>query len=197
MFCFRHAMGMLLAAAVGQAAANPPSNPYPSEVAKTWELKGIRLGAGIDDARALFENMRCRSLAAGVDECVADNVAFAGGQAKMILRFLDATLISISAEQISREQTETAGFGLEEKFGAPTRDWIERKDVGARRVEMESARRMIWLSDNFALMVLPFSQRNYDTGDYFSVVMLVDLKRHDREWMPRSEGKPAKATTDI
>lgn len=191
-------IALLAVSASALAAENVSPGPaYSDQVAAAWELKGLRLGLAPDAVKAQVTGLQCRALSKGVDECKADGITFAGGSGHLVLRFLDDSLISITVDEISRTQTTSAGLGLEEKYGPASRDFVERRDISATRVNIVGARRMVWRSESCALLVLPFESRNYDTGDYFSAVRLVDLKRHDYEWLPRSEGHQVKPANDI
>lgn len=182
------------AQSASQARSALPPATYTDDAAKGWELKGVQLGGSVADAKAKFPSLECLSPTSGIEFCSTRQFEFAGGNGRLMLKYLDGRLVMVKIAELSRGQATSAGLGLEQKFGAPSSDRMVRRSVGDGS-RMESARWAMWRAPNIMLFVAPFEER--DGGDRTAAVTLFDVQGHDYQWLPRSQGKPVHVATDI
>jgi len=197
---FRLALTVLLAMMLaGTAAADakmPKNITFTDADALAWELKGLKLGGSIDQAKATFPQLQCETEAAGVEGCFAREIDFAGGKARILLRYLDGSLVLIKIGGLTRTQIESASLGLVQKFGPASNETMTRRTVG-RDLHWESSRSMNWRSPGTMLFFSAYDAWVKDIDDYTGAITLFDIQGHDHQWLPRSEGKPVTVATDI
>lgn len=161
-----------------------------------WELKGFHLGMSMEDAKAAIPNGKCEVKAPGVELCEDRNMPFAGGTTRLVVKFLDSRVVSISANDITREQAQNAALGLISKFGPATNVNTDTRYV--QRLDRQvSAKVYQWRDGDVALVVTPFK---FSDGrkDIFAQVLLSQLSVHDEQWLRRARGQASNAVaTDI
>ena len=178
-----------LALFTGDAHASTPS--------AQWELKGVSLNMPAAQAKELFPAATCQNMAPGVELCEDVNAQFAGGTARVVLKFLDGRLISIVANDLDRNQAESAAQGLTTKFGAANTTTAQNRYVQQldRRV---TANAYVWRDGDATITVLPFERGRVGGKEFYAQVTLSLIGLHDTVWLPRARGEAVMtASADI
>lgn len=178
-----------LALFAGDAHASTPS--------AQWELKGVSLNMPAEQAKQLFPSAECKTMAPGVELCEDTNAQFAGGSSRVVLKFLDGRLISIIANDLDRNQAQTAAQGLTAKFGAANSTNAQNRYVQQfdRRI---TANAYVWQDGDATITVLPFERGRKGGKEFYSQVALSLISLHDTVWLPRARGEAVMtASADI
>lgn len=162
-----------------------------------WDLKGVSLNMPAEQAKQLFPSADCKVMSEGVELCEDVNSQFAGGSARVVLKFLDGRLISIAANDLNRDQAESAAQGLTTKFGAASTTNAQNRFVQQlnRRV---TANAYVWRDGDASITVLPFERGRTGGKEFYSQVTLSLIGLHDTVWLPRARGEAVMtASADI
>ncbi|WP_156968986.1 hypothetical protein [Arenimonas metalli] len=179
----------VLAGAIGfvlSVAANA------SEPSADWDLKGLRLGASVDEVKELFPAAACEAEPhdAGLVYCLDRRSSLGGTPAFLAVKLLDGQTVNIALENISYDQMRAAVPTLIEKFGEPEYSESIADNVLERRGEKTVVReRHVWTGDNDAVVIAkPFDWSNERRRvTYSSIILMSEAKQ--KEWAVRFNAK--------
>lgn len=192
-------MMMLFLTTLSSAAlSNEPANHQETTKSENWDLKGLRLGATVDDVKALFPSAECKteSLDTGLVTCMDWKNSLAGGSAVVMVKLLDGDVVYINVGNINLEQASGAAAALTEKYGPATK--VTRHKGQTSESDRENrifklANHYAWLNSPIALQVVPFMWTDRKRGVTYAAVVLKDETRHDNIWLTRYNGQGKKA----
>lgn len=194
---FRRSTCMTLAVVALASVAPAAAQDSSTRDSSAWELKGLHLGATMDDVKAAFPGAKCEVEAfdAGLATCMDWKNSLAGSKALLNVKFLDGRAVFISVANIDLKQADAAAVALTAKFGPATvieaNEGHETERFRQRGI-YTTADRYTWTQGAHVLEVVPFDWTNKRTGITHAAVVLRDEVKHDREWIVRynNKGRP-------
>lgn len=160
------------------------SNPVVAEEATdksaNWELKGIKLGMPLSEAKALFPNLKCAEPGTGALRCADENETIVGQKATMMIHALDGVVLSVRFIGLTLPQTQQVLNAIQSKYGEAD-EYIVRK--GSDTSDLFAA----WRDGSHRILVEPWAERPTNRiKDVRGEVMLIDNVNFRDKWVPRS-----------
>ena len=171
-------------------------DPTPSA---RWELNGIALGATQAQVEALAPGLACTTegFDAGLATCRDANATLADKPALLRVRLLDDRVVLVELARLRPKQVRAAHEALAQKFGPPSRtaEVTHRPAFGDHVVRDV---KHVWEDGSVQLIANPLAPRA-DGGFPDGAVVLLDVARHDGEWLGRlrTQGKGRAAADAI
>lgn len=166
--------------------------------AANWELKGLRLGASIDQVKAALPSAECdtKPFDAGLTTCMDYNNTLADQKAVVMVKLLEGRVVYIDIGNINLEQARAAATALAVKYGPAGKVLkVEGQTSAANRDRniWTDADRYTWTNGDILLQVNPFAWTDKKRRVTYAAVVLLDTAKHDRKWLIRykSQGKKA------
>lgn len=176
----RTAVVFLVCLATGQVLANDSGS--------NWDLKGLRLGAGLDDLMSVAPGLKCETKAhdPGLVYCLDRKASLGGQSAFLAVKLLDGQAVYIGLENISYDQLTAAVPTLLERFGTPAFSENVAGDIHeGRRIRTVRRSRHVWrAAGDVVAMATPFDWTDEHRGTTYSSVSLM-LEAKQKQWVTR------------
>jgi hypothetical protein len=161
----------------------------PPRISSNWELKGLHLGTSTQDVQTAIPAATCKTetFDAGLSTCRDSNNTLAGKSAMVTVRLLDGKAVLIEIANINQAQAKTAAAALAQKYGpaSEVRADSYTPPLGDHVVRDQ---KHLWFDGDIQIVVAPFQWSSKGRWPY-AAVTLMDVAKHDREWIVRLKAK--------